>query len=566
MRPYRFPIFFAILISISLVSVGCKPNSGSNSALSYEDAKTRLDRFVNKIDWGSQPVARKAQVALNQHLTLEDTLPDIDQYAFAVVGADTPDHVRAEIFVSTEKSGSGTDGWMVEVASAFNRAGIKLGDGRVAQVSIRKIASGTGYQYIASHKYLPEGFSPSNHLWIEMVKAHGIAVSPISEQLVGNTAGVVMKAKIRQKLEASDGEVTIPKLVEAVVQERIAMGYTNPFASSTGLNFLVTVLSTFAQGDETRLLSDEVTSAFQAFQRGVPFVSLTTLQMRESVEHEGSLDAFIMEYQTFVNTTELKTGYTFIPFGIEHDNPLYGLGDLSADKREVLIKLAEFAGQTTYQDRATEFGFNQDLNYQPALPPPAGASIIQAQKLWKAEKDAGKPVVAVFLCDTSGSMDGSPLKHLKRALIDGSQFINPDNAIGLVTFDSHIAQVLPIRQFSLLHRSSFIAAVQDFGAEGKTAMYDGILVSLQLLIKAQQEHPESKLMLFVLTDGETNVGLAYADVAATIAGLKVPIYTIGYNADIAALKRLSSLNEAASLKADENDVVYRISALLNAEM
>ncbi len=566
MKPYRLVIFAAILISAIFLGAGCNLDFSSNRGLSYEDAKSQLLKLVGKLDWSSKPVTRKAKIALNQQPTLKDTLPEIDQFNLAVRGTNTTAHELAEIFVSTEKSGSGTDGWMVEVASAFNRQGIKLKNGRVAQVNIRKIASGTGYQFIAAKKYLPHGFSPSNHLWLEMVKAHGIAVTPISEQLVGNTAGVVMKTKVLQSLQSTYGEVTIPKLVDAVVQESVAMGYTNPFASSTGLNFLVTLLSTFAEGDAQRLLSEEVTSAFKAFQRGVPFVSLTTLQMRESVQNDGSLDAFIMEYQTFVNTTALKTGYEFIPFGIPHDNPLYGIGDLSADKREVLMKLAEFARQTTYRDRATSYGFNQELNYRPTLQPPDGALIIQAQKLWKTEKDAGKPIIAVFLCDTSGSMDGTPLQNLKRALIDGSQFINPDNAIGLVTFNRDVVQVLPIQKFSLLHRSSFIAVVQDFNAGGNTAMYDGVIVALKLLLDAQQQQPDSKLMLFVLTDGETNRGFEYDAVAKVIAGLKVPIYTIGYNAELADLKRLSSLNEAASLKADERNVLYQISALLNAEM
>ena len=38
------------------------------------------------------------------------------------------------------------------------------------------------------------------------------------------------------------------------------MGYTDPFASSTGLNFLVTVLQSFANGEETRMLSPDVVS------------------------------------------------------------------------------------------------------------------------------------------------------------------------------------------------------------------------------------------------------------------------------------------------------------------
>ena len=87
-------------------------------------------------------------------------------------------------------------------------------------------------------------------------------------------------------------------------------------ASSTGLNFLLSVLDDFADGDEDRLLAADVASVFETFQENVPFVALTTLQIRESAEKENStLDAFVMEYQTYVNTDSLRSGFEFIPFG-----------------------------------------------------------------------------------------------------------------------------------------------------------------------------------------------------------------------------------------------------------
>ena len=41
---------------------------------------------------------------------------------------------------------------------------------------------------------------------------------------------------------------------------------------------------------------------------------------------------------------------------------------------------------------------------------------------------------------------------------------------------------------------------------------------------------------------------------------------LSYGEDISALTRLSSLNEAASLRADPLDIAYQIGALLNAQM
>ena len=50
-----------------------------------------------------------------------------------------------------------------------------------------------------------------------------------------------------------------------------------------------------------------------------------------------------------------------------------------------------------------------------------------------------------------------------------------------------------------------------------------------------------------------------------LRALKIPVYTIGYNADIKALQNISSINEAASINADSDDVVYKLGSLFNAK-
>ena len=80
------------------------------------------------------------------------------------------------------------------------------------------------------------------------------------------------------------------------------------------------------------------------------------------------------------------------------------------------------------------------------------------------------------------------------------------------------------------------------------------------------KNPSAKLMLFVLTDGDTNSGHSLNDVEGMLRALKIPIYTIGYNANIKTLQAVSSINEAASINADTDDVIYKLGSLFNAEM
>jgi Ca-activated chloride channel family protein len=92
------------------------------------------------------------------------------------------------------------------------------------------------------------------------------------------------------------------------------------------------------------------------------------------------------------------------------------------------------------------------------------------------------------------------------------------------------------------------------------------VVALKLLQDELLVNPDRKPIIFVLSDGETNEGYSLNDIKELVETYKVPIYTIGYNANIKALQSISSINEAASINADTDDVVYKIGNLFNVQM
>jgi Ca-activated chloride channel family protein len=125
---------------------------------------------------------------------------------------------------------------------------------------------------------------------------------------------------------------------------------------------------------------------------------------------------------------------------------------------------------------------------------------------------------------------------------------------------------VPIAKFDLNQQALFKGAIEYLQPGGGTATYDAIIVAADMVEKAIKEIPDSKPMIFVLSDGETNVGYGLAEIQEVIKGLRIPIYTIGYNANIAALQKISSINEAASIDASTDDVVYQLRNLFNASM
>jgi len=550
---------FLVVLVFALVYFGINLTSDlgkTKTQVSSEDAAKELSKLYSNIAVKTEtPV--KGQIDLNP-ADVAESLPDISKFPITV--ENTNDHF-VEIFSSPEKGGTGVDGWLTDVATEFNKANISV-NGKPATVKIRNIASGTAADYIKSGKYIPDAFTPSNELWGEMVKASGVKTELVTKRLVGNVPGIVIAKAKYDALVEKYGSVNVKTVTEAIANNEFSMGYTDPFASSTGLNFLVTALNTF---DSTNILGDKAVQGFEKFQANVPFIASTTIQMRDAAK-SGMLDGFVLEYQTFINAADLKDSYVFTPFGVRHDSPLYALGDVPQDKLDIIKKFAEFVEQAQYQKSAKDKGFNNLDEYKSELAVVDGNLLSSAQKLWKEKKNGSKPISAVFVTDVSGSMAGEPLNRLKESLLKGQKYLGKDNSIGLVSYSSDVTINLPIGKYDTNQQSMFVGTVNNLQASGGTATFDGIVVALKMLQDEIAINPNVKPIIFVLSDGETNEGYSLKDIKGLIETYKIPIYTIGYNANIKALQSISSINEAASINADTDDVVYKIGNLFNVQM
>lgn len=527
--------------------------------LNEDEAKKELVKIIKKINVNTVTFPPGVIVPPPD---LNTILPDISKYPPRVEKTSSS---YIEIFSSPEKAGIGTDGWLTEVAKDFNNARIRI-DGREVSVSLREIPSGLGADYIISGKYLPDAYTPSNELWGEMIISRGVRAELVEERLAGNVAGILLTRSKKDELVNKYGEINTRTIVEAVAKEELAMGYTNPFASSTGLNFLISALYAF---DSSNLLSEEAAAGFESFQAHIPLVAYTTLQMRNSAR-SGLLDGFVLEYQTYQNTPDIRR-YDFTPFGVRHDNPIYAIGELSPEKRKILDEFIKFAKQDKYQAQATRYGFNGFDEYRSeAWWPVGGDLIVSAQRIYKDKKGTSRPICAVFVADVSGSMMGAPLYNLKRSLREGQYYVGNENMIGLVSYSNDVNIHLPIARFDLGQRRLFVGAVDGLQAGGSTATYDAIAVAMQMLIDKKAAGPDKdpnlRPIIFVLSDGETNRGHKLKDIRPIVEALGIPIYTIGYNADIKALKAISEINEAASINADTEDVVYKLSQMFYAEL
>jgi Ca-activated chloride channel family protein len=274
----------------------------------------------------------------------------------------------------------------------------------------------------------------------------------------------------------------------------------------------------------------------------------------------------VMEEQAYVNTPELK-GYVYIPAGVRHDHPIYTFDWDTGEEKKAAEMFVDYCKSEESQALATERGFNRHDDYKGEDPGLTGTDYLNAQKIWKQNKNGGKPVVAVFVADVSGSMDGTPISSLRQSLINASSYIGDEHYVGLVSYSSDVTINLPIEKFDPTQRAYFSGEVKGLSANGGTATYNAVLIGMKMIVEKMQEIKDAKPILFLLTDGAQNEGYTVDRITGIVAGLQIPVYTIAYNySSTDELELLSSINESVCLKADSDNIITNLRNLFNVNM
>ena len=551
-------LILAVLTAAVVVSGCTEYQNGDEKVYSYDEAITELNAFNKEI--AADEV--KPQLDIYDDASASITLADIDTFPITVAGNGS---INIEIAAATEMSSAAPDDWLNVVAEAFNKSGAEIG-GRSVSVSIRKITSGEVLTYMTDGDYRPDAYIPSSDAWGQMLSAKGVKTIEVADRIAGNTAGVLMEKATYDSFIEKYKEVSLSNVLNASLAGDLTFAYTNPYTSSTGLNILTAMLYAF---DNENPLSDTAQQKLLDYQKSSPPVAYTTGVLREQAS-KGIIKAMVMEEQAYANTPELN-GYVYTPAGIRHDHPVYTFDYVDEERQEAVRLFTEYCQSDENQKLADSKGFNLHDDYVSQSSGLDGAGYLAAQRIWKQNKDGGQPIIAVFVADISGSMAGSPLKSLKESLLATSSYISSDNYIGLISYADNVHINLPIDKFDDEQRAYFSGAVKNLDIEGSTATYNAVLVALKQMLDKKEEIPNAKMMLFVLSDGEQNRGYSLDRVAPIIGGLKVPVYTIGYNLEKDAraadeLKRMSSINEASLINATSNDLINHMRNLFNVEL
>lgn len=547
------------VMMMTFIITGCtQHNEGNEKVYSYDEAVTELNAFNQKIKTDTiDPV-----MDIYDDDSEKTALADISVFELTTEGSGD---INLEIAAPSELSGAAPDNWLNIIADDFNKER-KTIDGKTVSVTVRKIASGEAVTYIADGNYKPDLYIPSSYAWGEMLTAKGVKTTTLAERTLGNTAGILMEKDTYDTFIDKYETLSLDKVIEASLAGDLTFAYTNPYTSATGLNALASTLTAFDAKDP---LSDAAQQKLLDYQKQSPPVAYTTGVLVNQAS-KGIIKAMVMEEQAYVNKPELKN-YVYEPFGIRHDHPMYTFNWVSAEKREAAELFTEYCLSEKAQELGTEKGFNRHDDYKSQNTDFTGQQYLSAQTIWKQSKDGGQPIIACFVADISGSMDGLPLNQLKESLLATKGYISENNYVGLVSYASKVHVNLPIERFDATQKAYFSGAVKNLNTEDSTATYDAVLVAMKLMMDKKEEVPNAKMMLFVLSDGDQNYGYNLNRVAPIIGGLKIPVYSIGYNLskDSGAekeLTRMSNINEAAMIDADSENLINQLRNLFNTQL
>ncbi|KAK6156358.1 hypothetical protein DH2020_010606 [Rehmannia glutinosa] len=166
-------------------------------------------------------------------------------------------------------------------------------------------------------------------------------------------------------------------------------------------------------------------------------------------------------------------------------------------------------------------------------------------KLPKITQPPRAPVDLVTVLDISGSMAGTKLALLKRAMGFVIQNLGPNDRLAVIAFSSTARRLFPLRRMSETGRQQALQAVNSLVANGGTNIAEGLRKGAKIMEDRREKNPVASIIL--LSDGQDTytvnnvVGgqnlpnyqllLPSSIRPDETSGFKIPVHAFGFGAD-----------------------------------
>ncbi|WRX34195.1 zinc finger protein [Theobroma cacao] len=155
------------------------------------------------------------------------------------------------------------------------------------------------------------------------------------------------------------------------------------------------------------------------------------------------------------------------------------------------------------------------------------------------------PVDLVTVLDVSGSMAGTKLALLKRAMGFVIQHLGPSDRLSVIAFSSTARRLFPLRRMTETGRQEALQAVNSLTSNGGTNIAEGLRKGAKVILDRKSKNPVGSIIL--LSDGQDTYTVtspsgahSRADYKSLLpisihrdggAGLRIPVHAFGFGAD-----------------------------------
>ncbi|MCF3964554.1 vWA domain-containing protein [Streptomyces fuscigenes] len=368
-------------------------------------------------------------------------------------------------------------------------------------------------------------------------------------------------------------DVTWSDIYDAVTHRGLTYGMTDPARSNSGYAALVSVTSALSDAQSALTAADigRTSPKLASFFAGQKLTSGSSGWLATAYRRDSTVTAMI-NYEsvlTELNRTD-HAGLTVIrpKDGVVTANyPFTLLTSAPQDARASADALTGYLRTSSVQERISRDTYRRPV--VPAVGPAAGLDAGKRRELPfpgtlavanglldSYENKLRRPSRTVYVLDTSGSMAGSRLASLKRALGgltgsggdgDAGDGFRDREQVTLMPFGTKVKQVTTRTVDPARPAASLAVLHSDIGrltASGNTAVYDSLEQAYAHLGRGGGDTFTS---IVLMTDGESNAGSRAGSFDAFYAGLPAagrgtPVFPVVFgDADRAELQHIADL-------------------------
>ncbi|MFF4985817.1 extracellular solute-binding protein [Streptosporangium saharense] len=368
--------------------------------------------------------------------------------------------------------------------------------------------------------------------------------------------------------------VSWEQIATAARQGRFTFGMSNPASSNSGFSALVGVAAALSDAGEA--LSPEqvtaVTPKLKEFFSAQRLTSGSSGWLAEAYARDGGVDGLVNYESVLLGVKGLSLVYPSDGV-VTADYPLTLLASAATDKRELYGRLTAWLRTPDTQRRimttthrrpaVPEVRPGPEFGTAPLLELPFPNRRSTADGLITAYLDEARvPSRALFVLDTSGSMQGDRIENLRRALVTltgadtsasgtFSRFRDRENVI-MIPFSGSVGQP---RSFILPEGNprpvldEIRAYAQGLRTEGGTAIFEGLRTAYQQAAATAGDGRYTSVVL--MTDGENTDGISYDDFAAFYRALpegqrRTRTFVVLFgDSDVEEMRRIATLTGGA---------------------